>query len=327
MVYTSVLDCVGKTPLVELSRLWPAPGARVIAKLELMNPGGSMKDRSADAIVEQGLADGRITASSHLIESTSGNFGIALAIAARVHSLGLTCVVDPKTTRTNLGILRSLGARLEVVLDADADGCFLDARRHRVTELCAATPGAVWVNQYGNELSWRAHEQGTAAEIVADADGPIDYLVAPVGTTGTILGLARGLRPAFPALRVVAVDAHGSVIFGGPPGPRHIPGMGAGRPPEFPSAGEIDEVVIVTDREAVAGCRALAAREGILAGGSSGAVVAAVDRLRPGLPAGTCILALLPDRGDRYLDLVYDDDWVASLPAPASLDGSLVSRR
>ena len=319
MVYRSVLACVGRTPLVELSRQFPPPGATVIAKLELMNPSGSMKDRSAAFIVERGLADGTITPTSHLIESSSGNFGIALATAARVHDLAFTCVVDPKTTPANLRVLTSLGANVEIVTEPDQHGCYLDARLRRVAELCREGPEMVWINQYANERNWQAHYHGTAAEILADLDRPLDCLVVPVSTTGTILGLARRLRLAFPALRVVAVDAAGSVIFGGPPGPRHVPGLGAGRIPELLAPAEIDEVISISDRDAVAGCRQLAVSEGILAGGSSGAVVAAIARLRPRLPAEWQLLTVLADRGDRYLDQVYDDAWLGRLPDGASV--------
>jgi cysteine synthase A len=312
--------------LVELGRQFPPPGPTVIAKLELMNPSGSMKDRSAAFIIERGLADGTLTAASHLIESSSGNFGIALATAARVHDLDFTCVVDPKTTPANLRILQRLGARVEIVTEPDEHGCYLDARLRRVTELGQERPGTVWINQYANERNWQAHYHGTAGEILADLERPLDCLVVPVSTTGTILGLSRRLRGAFPGLHVVAVDAVGSVIFGGAPGPRHVPGLGAGRRPELLTPGEIDEVVSVSDREAVAGCRALAVTEGILAGGSSGAVVAAIGRIRPRLPDDWQVLTVLPDRGDRYLDQVYDDDWVARLPAedPAEIEPAAV---
>jgi cysteine synthase A len=318
MLYSSVVACVGRTPLVQLGRQFPPPGPTVIAKLELMNPSGSMKDRSAAYIIERGLTDGTITAASHLVESSSGNFGIALASAARVHGLGFTCIVDPKTTPANLRILGRLGADVELVTEADGHGCYLGARLRRVVELCREQPDAVWVNQYANEGNWLAHYHGTAGEILADLDQPLDCLVVPVSTTGTILGLARRLRAAFPALRVIAVDAAGSVIFGGPAGPRHLPGLGAGRRSELLAPGDIDEVVYVSDREAVAGCRTLATTEGILAGGSSGAVVAAIARIRPQLPPTWQVLTVLPDRGDRYLDQVYDDEWVARLPAAAS---------
>src|SRR5687767_6904491 len=262
MLYTSVLACVGRTPLVVLGRQFPPPGPTVLAKLELMNPSGSMKDRSAAYIVERGLADRSITAESHLIESSSGNFGIALASAARVHDLDFTCVVDPKTTAPNLRILRQLGARAELVTELDGHGCYLDARLARVAELCRELPGSLWITQYANDRSWQAHYPATAGGRLPDLARPPDCPVAPVSPTATPLGLARRLRKAFPRLRVIAVDAAGSVIFGGRPGPRHVPGLGAGRRPELLAPGEIDEVVYVSDRETVAGCRALAASEG-----------------------------------------------------------------
>lgn len=313
MLYSSVAACVGRTPLVALGRQFPPPGPTVVAKLELMNPSGSMKDRSAAYIVERGLADGTITPASHLVESSSGNFGIALATAARVYGLEFTCVVDPKTTPANLRILQSLGAHVEVVTEPDGHGCYLGARLRRVSELCREDTGAVWVNQYANERNWQAHYHSTAVEILADLDRPLDCLVVPVSTTGTILGLARRLRRAFPRLHVVAVDAAGSVIFGGPPGPRQVPGLGAGRRPELLAPAEIDEVISVSDRDAVAGCRALATSEGILAGGSSGAAVAAIEQLRARLPDDWQVLTVLPDRGDRYLDQIYDDEWAKAI--------------
>src|SRR5882724_5757244 len=161
MLYTSVTACVGRTPLVELGRQFPPPGPTVIAKLELMNPSGSMKDRSAAYIVERGLADGTITATTHLVESSSGNFGIALATAARVHDLDFTCIVDPKTTPANLRILQHLGARVELVTEPDPHGCYLDCRLRRVAALCQEVPGALWINQYANERNWQAHYHGT----------------------------------------------------------------------------------------------------------------------------------------------------------------------
>jgi len=314
LIHESIVSCVGRTPLIALSRQFPPPGPAVAAKLEMLNPSGSMKDRSASHILDLGLRQGLITRNTHLLESTSGNFGIALAMVARVRDLSLTCVVDPGITPSNLRILRTLRANIETVTEPDECGSYLAARIERVRALAESIEESFWVNQYANELNWRAHDEGTGAEILAELDRPIDYLVAPVSTTGTILGVSRCLRRAFPALRVVAVDAIGSVIFGGSPGPRKIPGLGANRVPELLSPGEIDDVIWVSDREAAAGCRELAVSEGILAGGSSGAVVAAIGKLLPQLPSSAEILAILPDRGERYLDLVYDDEWCAALP-------------
>lgn len=311
----SVLGCVGNTPLVALNRLFPEAGIEVIAKLELMNPGGSMKDRPARHIIEAGLANGDIPPGAHLIESSSGNFGIALAIAARLHGLTFTCVVDPKTTTANIQIMRQLGARVEVVTDPDEMGGYLHTRIRRVRELLAHAPNGVWINQYANARNWESYYHGTGRELATELVRPPDYLFAAVSTTGSILGCARRLRERFADLRVVAVDAEGSIIFGTPPGPRHIPGIGSSRVPELFTPAEIDDVVHIGDAEAARACRRLLVTEGIFAGGSSGAVVAAIARTLPTLPRPCRVVAIFPDRGDRYLDMVYDDEWLARLDA------------
>ncbi|WP_017621975.1 2,3-diaminopropionate biosynthesis protein SbnA [Nocardiopsis chromatogenes] len=322
-VHESLFDCIGDTPVVALRRLFPGPGPEVLAKLELMNPGGSMKDRSARHIVEAGLADGSIRPGGTVVESSSGNFGIALAMAALVHGLRFVCVVDPKTTSANKALLRRLGATVETVTEPDEAGGYLHTRIRRVRELTAEIPGAVWVNQYANDRNWQAFYHGTGAELARQLVRPPSYLFAPVSTSGSILGCARRLRETFPDLRVVAVDAAGSVIFGGAPAPREIPGIGSSRVPELLRPEEIDEVVHVDDVEAAENCRELLAAEGVFAGGSSGAVVAAIRRTLPRLGPGDRVLAIFPDRGDRYLDMVYDDAWLESMRArrrsPATL--------
>ncbi|HZA15602.1 MAG TPA: 2,3-diaminopropionate biosynthesis protein SbnA [Pseudonocardiaceae bacterium] len=309
----SVLACIGNTPLVMLNRLFPQPGVEVLAKLEFMNPGGSMKDRPARYIIEKGLADGSIPPGAHLVESSSGNFGIALAVAARLHGMTFTCVVDPKITSTNIAILHQLGADVDIVDEPDDGGGYLQTRLRRVQELLQEFPAAVWVNQYANNGNWQAYYHGTGAEISDQLVRAPDYLFAAASTTGSILGCARRLRERFPELRVVAVDATGSVIFGGPPGHREIPGIGASRVPELLQPDEIDEVIHVDDLEATHACRTLLETEGIFAGGSTGFVVAAISRVLPELPRPCRIVTVFPDRGDRYLDLMYDDEWLAGL--------------
>lgn len=309
-----ILDCVGKTPLVELTRHFAGQPTTVLAKLELLNP-GSVKDRPARYMIEQGLRDGTITLKTHLLESTSGNFGIALAMAARVYGLSVTIVVDPKITPMNLRILELLGATVDMVTTPDENGGYLKTRICRVHELLDTTPHVLWTRQYSNDLNWRAHYEGEGNEILADLDGPVDVLVLAVSTTGTIMGIARRLREAFPALRVVAVDAAGSIIFGATPAPRELPGIGSSRVPELLRPEEIDEVIYVDDLEAVSACRRLLMSEAIFAGGSSGSVIAGIEKLIPTLAPGSRIVTLLPDRGDRYLDTVYNDAWVAKLQA------------
>jgi cysteine synthase A len=305
MIHESVASSIGQTPLVSLSRLFPYKNIKVIAKLEFLNPGGSIKDRPARFIIEQGLQDGSISRKTHLIESTSGNLGIALAMLARVHELKFTCVVDPKISTVNLQMLKLLGANIEMVDTPDNQGGYLQSRIKRVQELLKTIPQSYWINQYG-----------TGAEIVSSLDHPIDCLIIATSTTGTLLGVSKRLRQEFPNLRVFAVDAVGSVIFGAQPGAREIPGIGASRVPELSSQLEVDEVIYVNDRESALGCRALLEHEGIFAGGSSGSVIAAIQKLIPTLPSSYRVLTILPDRGERYLNSVYDDNWLMQLPKP-----------
>lgn len=309
MIYRSIIECIGQTPLVALSRLFPQ-GPRVIAKLEMLNPGGSVKDRPARYLIEEGIKGGTIGPGSHLVESSSGNLGIALAMLANIYGLRFTCVVDPKISRTNLRILQAFGAEIDMVTEKDEEGGYLHTRVARVRALLESLPDAVWLNQYANPRNWESHFHGEGEEIIkALGDTPLDAVVIGASTTGTILGLARRLRLRYPRLRVIAVDAAGSVIFGGQAGPRELPGIGASRKPELLDLRHIDEVVYVTDWEAANACRELVARESIFAGGSSGSVIAGVRKISPTLGPDDTVLTLFADRGDRYLDTVYAEGW------------------
>lgn len=311
-VHESVQSCIGHTPLVRLSRLFPQKGVEVYAKLEYMNPGGSMKDRPAQHMIEQGWREGRIRPGTHLIESTSGNLGIALAMVAKLYGLSVTCVVDPNIAPTNLRMLQQMGATIEMVEEKDANGGYLLTRIAKVHQLLEHIPDSYWINQYANEHNWRAYYEGTGGELVNTLDR-LDLLIAGVSTSGSIMGTSRRLREKFPHLQVVAVDAVGSSLFGAAQGVRKLPGIGASRVPELLRREEIDQVIYVNDWESAMGCRALLQHEGIFAGGSSGSVIAAIQKLVPALEQGAAIATLLPDRGERYLDLVYDDAWVESL--------------
>ena len=303
---------VGQTPLVALDRLFPPEIVPVFAKLEMLNLGGSVKDRTANHMVGEAIAAGRITAGSHLVESSSGNLAVALAMICSRHGLPFTAVVDPKIAPANRHLIEVFGGRIDMVTRADAQGGYLQTRVRRVAELVETLPGAVWLNQYANPDNWRAHYHGLGAEIVREMPAAPTHVVAAVSTCGTLMGLARRLRERWPGIEVVAVDIEGSVIFGAKGGPRDIPGIGASRVPEQLSLPEVDAVITATDWESTLGCRRLVASQGILAGGSSGTVVAAIAKLIPTLPAGSRIVTLLPDRGERYLDTVYAEDW----PAP-----------
>lgn len=318
-----LLDTVGDTPLAPLHRLLPGARADLYAKLESFNPGGSAKDRSAHAIVSDALAAGRIGAGSTLVESSSGNYGVALARLALLHGMRCVCVVDPRTNRATLAMLRALGAEVVAVDTPDPEtGDWLVARLNRVQALVAERPGAVWLDQYSNAAAVRAHADGTMREIDEALAGRVDWLFVATSTTGTIAGCLEHVRRAGLPTRVVAVDAEGSVLFGGQRGTRLLAGYGAGVVPALAEGLRPDEVARIPDADAVVGARALAAREGILAGASAGAVAAAVARLAPRLSGNVALI--LHDGGQPYAATIFDDAWVA---AELGLDPDTVSER
>jgi cysteine synthase A len=310
-VRTCVLATIGNTPLVRLQKLFPEPGPRVYAKLEASNPGGSIKDRPAKAILEESLRSGLLGPGSVVVESSSGNMGIGLAQACRYYGLRFICVVDPKTAAQNLRILRAYGAEIEYVSEPDPEtGEFLPARLQRVRMLLERIENSFWPNQYEHLANPRVHYQHTMHEIATALDGRLDYVLVGTSTCGTIRGCGEYVRDLGLATRVIAVDAVGSLIFSDVQAKRLLPGLGAGLKPPLCEPSLIDRCVHVSDIDCIVGCRRLAMREAILAGGSSGGVVAAVERLRGELPRGAVCAAILPDRGERYLDTIYCDEWV-----------------
>ncbi len=305
MIHDSVIGCVGSTPMVNLRRLFPGPDVEVLAKLEFLNPWGSLKDRPARHIIERGLQSGLISPGASLVESTSGNFGVSLAAVCKMYSLKFTAVVDPHITHTNLAVMKLLGAHIEMVTSGERNGGYLEARIDRVREIIKSDPNVLWINQYANTSNSEAHFETTGEEIASAIDGNLDFLVAAVSSSGTIMGTARRLRQKFPKLGVIGVDMVGSVIFGGPPSRRNLPGIGSTRRPELLQVEEIDRVIHVTEADTVQGCHSLLEREAILAGASSGSVVAAIKKIVDVLPKPARIVTILPDRGERYLDKVF----------------------
>ncbi|MFR9795974.1 2,3-diaminopropionate biosynthesis protein SbnA [Streptomyces sp. MS06] len=310
-----IVATIGSTPLVALDRLFPPARFQVYAKCERFNPGGSIKDRAAKSMIEHGIRTGQLVPGvSTVVESSSGNLAIALAQLCNFYGLALICVVDPRTTAQNAAIMRAYGAKVETVDRDPATGEYLPARISRVRTLLETVPDAYWPNQYANEYNARAHHHTMREISEALADDP-DYLFVAAGTTGTLRGCAEYIQDNGLATRVVAVDAVNSVIFG-PPEPwerghrRTIPGHGAAVVPPLLRPGLADRVVKVTDFDCVRGCRQLLARESILAGGSSGAVIAALQHAADWLETGAVCVAVLPDGGDRYLDTIYSDTWV-----------------
>ncbi|MBV9790565.1 MAG: 2,3-diaminopropionate biosynthesis protein SbnA [Chloroflexi bacterium] len=306
-----ILTTIGNTPLVELSRLVAERNIRLFAKLEGFNPGGSIKDRTAYNILHHALQSGTIAPGTTIIESSSGNMGIGLAQVCAFLKLPFICVVDPKTTAQNVAILKAYHAMVDMVMEPDpATGEFLQARINRVQELLATIPNSWCPNQYANLFNPQAHHQ-TMQEILSELDNQLDYLFCAVSTFGTLRGCAEYLREQGVPAQVVAVDAVGSVIFGQAPQKRLIPGHGAARRPALFQPDIAAECIHVTDLDCVVGCHQLLLHEAILAGGSSGAVIAAFQQKLATIPDGATCVLILADRGERYLDTIYSEEWVS----------------
>ena len=302
-------DLVGNTPLMELSNYNKSKGlkARLIVKLESFNPAGSVKDRVALAMIEDAETSGLLKPGATIIEPTSGNTGIGLAFvaASKGYKLILTMPDTMSVERRNL--LKALGA--ELVLTPGANG--MKGAIARAEELKAATPGAVILQQFDNPANPAMHERTTGQEIWRDTEGHVDIFVAGVGTGGTVSGVGAALKKHNPAVKVVAVEPTDSpVLSGGAPGAHKIQGIGAGFVPKNYNPAVVDEILQVTNDDAIRTGHELAQKEGLLVGISSGAAVSAATRLAL-LPEneGKTIVALLPDTGERYLStLLYAFD-------------------
>lgn len=305
-----ILKSVGDTPLVRFSRFLESDDTELLVKLESANPGGSAKDRPALRMVERALETGELVPGGTVIESSSGNMGIGLAQACNFHDLKFICVVDPNAQRENLRIIEALGGIVELVSEP-INGDFLTARIRRVKELLSSRTGAYWPNQYSNDENCMAHYEGTIKEIYEQTGGEFDHLLVATSSTGTIQGCQRFLDDHGSSATVTAVDAMGSVLFGGVRGKRKIPGLGAGILPPLSSELDCSRVERVSDIECVVGCRRAAAKEAVLVGGSAGGVLQALRRDQQTYQGGRCV-AILHDSGTRYLNTVFSDSWVES---------------
>jgi cysteine synthase A len=298
------------TPLARLH----ADGLELFAKLETTNPMGSVKDRPAYWMLRQAILRGEIHSGTTLVESSSGNFAVALSFFCKQLGLPFIAVIDPNISAMTEATLLANCSRVEKVDRTDGSGGYLKTRIARVSSLLQSIPGAYWPNQYENPDAMEAHYRFTGAEI-AGAFSALDYAFIGVSSAGTIAGVSRRLKEKFPRVKVIAVDVEGSVIFGAPPSKRVIPGIGAGIVPSLLSRARVDDHVIVSELETIDGCHELMNRHGLFLGGSSGSAYAAIQkyfrRHRP--TARPSVVFLAADRGIAYLNTVYSDAWVDEL--------------
>jgi cysteine synthase A len=298
MIYADAVATVGHTPLVELSRLARGLPGRLLAKLEYRNPGGSVKDRVAVAMIDDAEQRGVLRSGMTIVEPTGGNTGIGLALVAAVRGYGLVLTMPDTMSVERLALLRQLGA--EVVLTA---GILMSDAVDAARRLVASRDDAVMLDQFSNPANAEVHRRTTAVELWEDSGGAIDVFVCAVGTGGTITGVGEALKKRNPNIRVVAVEPAGSALLsGGEPGPHQMPGIGVGFIPPILNRTILDEIIVVTDEEAFSCAQRLAREEGVVAGVSSGAAVHAALRIaaRPE-SEGAVVVTLIPDTGERYI--------------------------
>jgi cysteine synthase len=301
-IYKNVLESIGKTPLIQINKLNQGANATVVAKLEARNPGGSVKDRICLSMIEEAEKQGIIKPGATLVEPTSGNTGIGLAMVAAVKGYKLILTMPETMSVERRNLLKAYGSQL--VLTPGPDG--MGGAIKKAEELIASTPNSFMPQQFKNLANPKVHRETTGPEIWEDTDGKVDIVVAGVGTGGTITGIAQFIKSQKPEFKAVAVEPTGSpVLSGGQKGPHKIQGIGAGFKPDVLKLDLVDEIFKVTDDQALQTARQLAQKEGMLVGISSGAAAyAAVEIAKRPENKGKLIVVILPDTGERYLSTV-----------------------
>jgi cysteine synthase len=296
-VADDITELVGETPMLQFTRLVPAGAADVFAKLEYLNPGGSVKDRAAIGIIKRAEAEGKLRPGGTIVEATAGNTGIGLALIGVKRGYKVSLFVPETFSEEKVMIMRALGA--EVVRTPEDEG--MSGAISRANELVASTLGAFMAGQFENPANPDYHYETTAREIFEQMEGQIDAIAIGSGTAGTFTGVARYVKEHLPQVYAAVVETQGSVLGGGKPGPHKVEGIGASFIPKNFDRSVCDEVMMVTDEQAFGMVKRLAAEEGVLSGSSGGAAVYAALELARRLGSGKRVVTIIPDSAERYL--------------------------
>jgi len=306
VMFKRLSSLIGDKNFVSLSNIGCG---KVYLKLESLNPAGSIKFKTALGLVNSLETTDAIQDDSILIESSSGNLGVALSIICAERGYRFTCVVDPNINAQNVRYMEAVGTTIVAVSKKDENGGYLGSRIAYIRDLVARDPRYIWVNQYENPANPGIHAQLTAQAIDHSFDR-LDYVFIGAGTCGTLMGCVQHFTHARPHTRIIAVDSVGSITFGLPPGSRYIPGLGSSQDSKIFRRENLHALVAVPEAAAVSACRYLARTHGILAGGSTGTVLAGIWAWRHHFDNRDIVVAIAPDNGERYLDTIYNDNWV-----------------
>ena len=284
-----------------------AAHARVYLKIEAFNPAGSIKIKPALLMIKKLEEAGLISRDCHLIESSSGNIGLALSLVCATRGYKFTCVSDPNISSHTAGLIRAYGAELIIVTERDENGGYLGSRIKLINSMLSTQENLIWLNQYENHANVESHY--TTADEILQQFKFVDYVFVGAGTTGTLGGVSAHMKTHSPNTKIIAVDTVGSVTFNNPPGKRFIPGLGTSKPPLIRKYSSYDELLIIPEIDTVRMCHKLAQR-GLLLGGSSGTVLCGIEKYSQCINANQIVIAICPDMGDRYVDTIYNQDWV-----------------
>ena len=307
MIINSPIDLVMDSIYLRMDKF--IPQAPVYLKLEGLNLAGSIKLKTAIGLIQDLQAKNCLKQGSTIIESSSGNLGVALSMVCKQYGYKFICVTDPNISRGNLKLLNIFGAKVVVIREKDENGGYLRSRIDYIRKLLIHDPNLVWTNQYANVANKNIHKEYTAQAIFKRFK-IVDYLFVGAGTTGTLMGCAEFIAENNLSTKLIAVDSVGSVTFGSIPKKRHIPGIGTSRKPELVNESLIDDVVLVSEVEAISMCHKILSQYNLLIGGSTGSVLAALSHYSNDIRNGAKIVAISPDLGERYIDTLYDAAWI-----------------